>query len=310
MKYTNKHNLSWIIEKFLLFDEYDYVPGVYSATTLMKPIRQIILTERHYDELEMDISDLIASRYGTAIHSAFEKVDFGETITQEERVFTEVDGKKISGKFDMLEKIEDALFKIIDIKSTSVWNYVYDNKTEDFKTQLSIYRYILSKNEIYTSPQADIILVFTDWKKSDARQKPDYPNTRMLTIENLPLWPLPQTERWLKERLTIIEENKALKDNELPFCTDDEKWKDEDVYAHMREGRKSAVKLYDNEADCKTAIEEDKKNAYLEFRKGMCKRCEDYCACKPICNQYAQEELDPNKQDSTKAILIKKKEVK
>ena len=58
---------------FLATDHYDYIPGTFSATKLLKPIRQLILTPRVPPELQTaDLEDLVASRMGTAIHSGIE----------------------------------------------------------------------------------------------------------------------------------------------------------------------------------------------------------------------------------------------
>ena len=39
MNYTNKYDLDPIVCKWLEADDYDYIPGVLSATTLMRPTR-------------------------------------------------------------------------------------------------------------------------------------------------------------------------------------------------------------------------------------------------------------------------------
>jgi len=73
IKYTNKFNLDKPIYDWLTNDEYDHESDTISATTLLKSPRQVALQERHTDKIELDISDLVASRFGTAIHGSFAK---------------------------------------------------------------------------------------------------------------------------------------------------------------------------------------------------------------------------------------------
>ena len=71
MKITNEQDIALPMAIWLLNDEYDYIdnPNYISVTTLMKPIKQIVLAQRvPAEKKEFDIADLIASRMGTALH--------------------------------------------------------------------------------------------------------------------------------------------------------------------------------------------------------------------------------------------------
>lgn len=283
MEYTNNHRFNDIIKSWLLNDEYDYHPNTISATGLMKPIRATILRERHDADMKMDIADLVAMRYGTAIHSSFEATDLGPDILQEKRLFKELNGFTISGKFDMLRNDRDGSHTLMDIKSTSVWNYIYKNKVEEYTTQLSIYRYLLQA-EYKVKDGAEIIMVFTDWAKTKARQDPDYPQTRLMVMK-LDLWDIKATEDYIKERLSIIKDSRNMADDDLPLCTEEELWKKDDKYAVMKKGRKSAVRVFDNEDEA-MQLRNTLDDGYVEVRKGHVNRCPDYCACHPFCNQH------------------------
>ena len=76
MEYTNNLNLPQYIVDWLKNDDYDHDPDPYtiSATTLMKPTRAFLLTTRHVNKLQQDVSDLIASKMGSAIHDSIESV--------------------------------------------------------------------------------------------------------------------------------------------------------------------------------------------------------------------------------------------
>ena len=43
MNFTNKYNIPEHICKWLSNDEYDYLPGIFSATTLIAPARAFVL---------------------------------------------------------------------------------------------------------------------------------------------------------------------------------------------------------------------------------------------------------------------------
>ena len=61
----------------LATDDYDYDPTAISATALLRPIRQTVLTKRvNPDDNPIDIAGLVSSRMGSAIHAAIEKAWF------------------------------------------------------------------------------------------------------------------------------------------------------------------------------------------------------------------------------------------
>ena len=71
---TNKFNLPLPLQVWLASDLYDYIdnPKYISATSILKPVRQIVLSKR-LPEQDIDISDKIAVNTGTAIHDGIER---------------------------------------------------------------------------------------------------------------------------------------------------------------------------------------------------------------------------------------------
>lgn len=282
MKYTNKHNFPSYIQEWLENDSYDYDKNTISATRLLQPAKVYALTEQNSEKLEIDISDIIASRYGTAIHDSFEKVKLSNCI-QEQRLKTKIEGKTLTGKFDILHKVNNTLYELIDIKSTSVWSYIYGSKEEDYIKQLSIYRFLAERNGIDVVEKAKIILVFTDWSSSKARNDSSYPQTRIAEKE-ITLWSTEQTEKWILERIELFKQTLSLKEKDMPECTDEELWATPDTFAVMKEGRKTAVRVFNNEFEAqKLACSEQK--YFIERRKGQVKRCK-YCLVSGFCEQY------------------------
>ncbi len=78
-------------------------------------------------------------------------------------------------------------------------------------------------------------------------------------------------------------------DQELPPCTDAERWLRDRKWAVMKKGRKSAVKLYYSEIDAEARVEAESPQHYVEFRPGKYNRCEDYCEAAPFCQQLIRE---------------------
>ena len=72
-QYSNQTNLPLPIAVWLAHDTYDREAAGLSATTLMRPTRQVILAKRvPPGEGIVDVSGMIKSRIGTAIHDAIE----------------------------------------------------------------------------------------------------------------------------------------------------------------------------------------------------------------------------------------------
>ena len=282
MQYTNKHNYPEIVTQWLQFDEYDYDPKTISATTLMKPARMFVLERKNWDNLEVDVSDLVASRYGTAIHDSVEKVPLKDCI-QEERLRTEINGYTITGKFDILHKISNDEYELIDVKSTSVWTVIYGSKDIDYITQLSIYRY-LARDKYKVSKNARIWFVFTDWSQSKAKNDPEYPQSRCM-MKDINLWSYADTEKYIKSRLALFEEEMNQPEDDLILCSDTDLWAEQEKYAIMKENRKSAIKLHDTKQDAEKHLNTLGKTYYIEHRPGKVKRC-NYCCASKFCSQY------------------------
>jgi hypothetical protein len=69
-----------------------------SATTLIQGTKHIILTDRHWDELEDDVSDRIWAIWGSTVHSLLEHEGVNDFTEQE--IFYKVDGITVTGHID------------------------------------------------------------------------------------------------------------------------------------------------------------------------------------------------------------------
>ena len=74
-QYTNNTGIPLALCVLFVNDLYDHSsePNIISVTTLLDSVRQIILGMRATGEGTKDVSDMVASCYGTALHSALEQ---------------------------------------------------------------------------------------------------------------------------------------------------------------------------------------------------------------------------------------------
>ena len=82
MKITNKHKLPTPIVNALSKDTYTRGNSHRSVTQLIDSPRIRILTEKHWEDLEEDISSKLWSVLGTAVHSMFEDADQVDSISE------------------------------------------------------------------------------------------------------------------------------------------------------------------------------------------------------------------------------------
>lgn len=322
MQITNKHDISLPLAVWLLTDDYDYIldERYISATSLLKPTRQIILSKRVLKEdMEMDVSDLIAARMGTAIHDSVEKawkrnaigamikLGYPEHIakniqvnpTEQQQaenpdmlpVWIElretreivVDGQTwtIGGKFDMV--IDGRLF---DIKTTSVYAFIKGTKDEDYAKQGTIYKWLnpdkIADDFIY------INFLFTDWQASMKRTE-GYPQVK--TAEHpVPLLTEQEIVDFMTGKIRELSRLWNAPQSQLPECTDKELWRSEPVYKFYLDPDKAKDPTARASKNCATLAEAKEYQASkggrgaIVTKPGLPKAC-GYCAAFDTCEQ-------------------------
>jgi len=287
VKYTNKHNFPDFVQQWLEFDEYDYDKNAISATTLMQPARSFALKKQNWEDLEIDVSDLIASRFGTAIHDSVEKVNL-TNCKQEERLTKRVMNRNITGKYDILKQIGPDQWMLIDVKSTSVWTYIYGGKDEEYRKQLSIYRWLSVQNNYNVVQKAQIWMIFTDWSAAKAKEDPNYPQTR-IAIKEVDLWGDEQTLKYIGQRIELFNKTEVMEEKDMPECTDEELWAQDDVWQILKGDNKRALKNCKSEEEAEEYMgaktEKTRDGLRIQIRKGGVKRCK-YCTARKFCGQY------------------------
>ena len=283
MRYTNNFNLPPEIVKAIVNDDYDHPTDekTIPCSKLISPPRINILSKRHDNEIVKDISDDIWALLGTSVHYILSKQSDGVAII-EHRISVPYNGYVITGKPDYYNPQTG---EIKDYKVSSVWKYIY-GPTEgytEWEEQLNVYAWLLRKSGS-TVAKLTITAILRDWQQREAWNNPSYPNIQIQQID-LPLWSEEDQEKFVSEKLSALLRNDGLADGELDLCTPSQRWASPTTWALMKEGRKSAVKVFKELPE----IEVPEGCSIVE-RPGKDKRCENYCNVNKFCEYYKEKE--------------------
>lgn len=224
MTITNKHNLPAPLVNILAKREYSRGNSVMSVTQLINAPRVVALRTKHAHLIEEDVADRFWALMGTNIHKILEDGADADHLT-EERLFIDVEGWRISGQIDVQQSKEGAnAVKIHDWKFTSVWNVM--NPKPEWEEQLNLYAYLVTKVKNQEVSEANVTAILRDWRKSDFQKKgAPYPPAAMVNVP-IKLWTFEQQEAYLRHRVLLHQDASTKSDwgEELPFCTDEERW--------------------------------------------------------------------------------------
>jgi hypothetical protein len=314
-RFTNVSDVPLALAVFLASDYYDYNddPNTISATTLLKPLRQIILPSRMPPgEGLVDLESMMANRLGAALHDACEKawktnyrpamqalgyparvidriainppeglsnIDDLIPIYLEQRLNRKLGKWTISGKFDFIGE-----GRVTDYKSASVWSYLKQVNADKQTLQGSIYRW-LSPEKI-TQDEIDIIHVFMDWKAGMVNTDPNYPKKRYKR-QTFPLLPLAETESFIQAKLTAIDTHWETDEDKLPPCNDEELWRSEPVFKFYKNGDITAKRSTKNFDTRQEAVLHAAGVGAIKEVPGTVTACK-YCPAFAICTQKDQ----------------------
>ena len=319
MQVTNHYGVNLLLAVWLVNDNYDHDPDpkAISASALVKPLKKYILGKRvHPANKKMDVADLMASALGSSIHDAIEAVWVDDvkrtksldklgipravqerikinpdpaTVTEDdipiyfeqrsERLFN---GWRITGKFDAVAEGE-----VNDFKTTGTYSYTKGKKDDDYRYQLSIYKW-LNPEIITVTENGKINFGFTDWQGFRANQDAKYPEKRFVT-SNYDLMSNAEVEARIAQRLKDIEKYKDAPEDEIPECTPDDLWMDDPTYKYYSDpakanqpgARSSKNFSCPNEAQ---AYLMEKGKGIIKTVLGSPKAC-GYCDAFEICEQ-------------------------
>lgn len=322
MKVTNNLGLPLPIVKAIENDPYDN-GGTKSVTTLLKPPQYHAIIGKHGEEMTEDAADRIWALVGQVGHTILERAAGGldpASWLSERRFYGEIDGEAVSAAADLIHIGGGVVY---DFKFTSGWAVVgaREGKSE-WRNQLSVLAYLarrglfmvkelpapadpLDMDTIYPivgmSPdgkwyvlqgephdiqRGKIVAIVRDWTKLNAKRFRDWPEKQVEVID-MDIMSDAETEAWLKQSVT---EYIDAKNGSPRLCTDEERWHSPGKWAVYKGGNVRATKLADTELELSAWIGTNQakvgSNYRIEERPSSYKRCLQYCAAAPFCEQF------------------------
>jgi hypothetical protein len=268
MNLTNLHGLPDAIFNAVKNDPYTG-GGDISVTKLIDAPQRRTLYKKHHSVVVEDVSDRIFSLLGQAVHTVLERAATSALV--EKRLYADIGGWKLSGQFDRMHLADGVLQ---DYKVCSTYKSTGDISWEE---QLNCLRWLAHKNG-HDVNRLQIVAIFRDWKKSEAKRKEDYPQQPIATID-VNVWTLEETEAFIANRIGLHQKSEA---GEVVECSEEERWYSGTTYALMKDGGKRAKKVVPILAE----LGEIPPGHHVEERPGLNRRCEDYCELAPFCEQF------------------------
>lgn len=287
MTTTNKAGLPQAFVNFVSNVRHNRA-GTLSATTLLKGDKEIVLYDRHFDELTQDAADMVWATFGTAFHVVMERQD--DEAFKEEAFEIDVEGWKVTGRVDRYDMEHEILE---DWKTASVWKVIYGDFA-DWKAQGLTYAWLMKQHGLEVK-RCRFIACLKDHSKTEAKRKPDYPQQPVYIYQfDVTEADLEATEARIRAKIKSVTEAYKLGDDDIEPCTAEERWETATKHAVMKEGRKTAVKLCETRDEADGFINaQNTAGLYVQERKGESKKCADYCPCSEFCNFYKEHVKQP-----------------
>ena len=279
MKVTNKLNLPAAFVNAVSVRRHNE-PGCFSATTLNKGAKEIILSDRHFDEIEVDAADSVWAVWGTAVHALLESQP--DNNFHEEYFKVPVSNSFVTGQVDSYD-MENGV--INDWKTASVWKVQF-NDFKDWRAQGLTYAWLLQQSGLEVK-KCRFVALLKDHSKTKAKNDSSYPQSHVFIYEfDVTAADMEETAARILSKVQEIENAYELDDDAIEPCSAEERWADGEKWAVMKNGRKTAIKLFDNSADADAMAGEMGNAYYVEHRPAISRKCGDYCNCKDFCNFY------------------------
>lgn len=257
-------------------------PNTVSATTLKSGTREILLTKRHWGEMTDDVSNRIWTLFGTAVHALLEKESTNTFV--EEKFEKQIGKYKVTGRLDCYDMKQKIIF---DYKTATIWKYKMGDFS-DWKFQGLVYAWLLKEQGLEVK-ECRFVMMFKDFSKSKAKTESGYPRKPVYVYKfDVTDYDLQEIEKKIIAKVKELEESENLADNELPLCTAEERWAKPSTWAVMKQGRKTAIRVFEDKNLAEQMLKSLDGNHYLQERQGTDGKCTGYCGCCEFCS-YWQE---------------------
>lgn len=269
MKITNKYNLPSALVQAV--ERHEHKKANFSVTQLLKGSTEIALEMMYPDKLKMDVSDMVNMILGTAVHKILEEQDTLGVLNEYYMEVPSFGGFTVSGTADAVDTIARS---ITDYKTCSSWKLIYKDY-DDWREQVKSYLYMwfTLTDELYLDGR--IIAIIKDWSPTDLLRVDGYPKSPVVSVwfrytyEEI----IGVGEKWEEK---IVEVLQKMTSQDFGECSKEERWMKDEKWALMKKDRKTALKLFDTEAEALEAKGDDK-SLYVEYRAGKDVKCDSYC---------------------------------
>lgn len=173
------------------------------------------------------------------------------------------------------------------------------SEKSEWEQQLNILDYLCYKNpdELVVNNQQlmpktlNILAILRDWSKLKSYQSQDYPKHQVVMIP-IRKWSKKEQQEFIESRIKLHQSAEHM--DITPVCTPKERWQKKDTYRVLKDGRKTALRVLENEEQVKQYLKEkdlvDKKGIQVVLAKGEETRCMHYCNVNQFCNYYLSME--------------------
>jgi len=280
---TNKHGMPQTLVNLAKRDKYTKGKAHLSATEMLNSPRIVQLRKKYDDQVEVDVTDLIPSMWGTAMHYMVEQGKADNHII-EQRLHAEIDGWHISGAID-LQTVTPNGIEISDWKNVGVWAVM--NEKVEWEQQLNIYAWLVEEVAKKPVTKLSIVAIVNNWNKRDAKSKEGYPPARGIVLD-IKLWPFEERLKFIRGRIHAHSEGQFSTDagEELPLCTPADMWEKPTTYAIKKDGGVRAKSVHADLEEAEEALLKSGSGYSLEIRHGERTRCDEYCSVNKWCDQY------------------------
>jgi hypothetical protein len=289
---TNKHGLPQVFVNLANRDKYSRGDARISVTELINSPKIRVLRKLHQHEIIEDVVDRVWSMFGTAVHNMVQE-GADENHIAEERLFIEVNGWRLSGGIDLQIVLSDGSSNnrksatITDYKVTTAWS-VMNNKV-DWERQLNCYAHLAETAKGWDITGLQIVAIVRDWSRREAARNPEYPQTPIVRVPQS-LWSSEERTAYIEAQVRHHQDAERASDwqEDLPTCTDEERWYRPGKLAVMKDGRVRALKLFETHERREAELFAKENKGKVIERSGENVRCDSFCSVSEWCSQYSK----------------------
>jgi hypothetical protein len=282
MKITNEINYPASVLRAAKGSVYKPQKDRIRVTELISPPLHRTLIMKHWDNIKVDVDDMLISMFGTAFHRFLAGYEDKDNVIFNQRFDARITGTNyiLTGEPD---KFNAATGLLEDYKTTSAWSFVYGGK--EWEQQLNLYAYLLRKHG-YNVTSLKINAFLRDWTYYQSIQKGarEYPKKRF-HVCRIKLWNQDDTEKYITEKINDFIYNPERE------CTPKEKWEKPTTFAVMKDGRKSAMRVLPTQHEAEEWVSTNVKSRDLSkvdivCRQGELVKCLRFCDVNKFCPYF------------------------